>query len=307
MKQFNSDELKYKIWDDIHSWITKSHANIFRNDEYKSMLLALTDSEKLRTYPSIFIILLTSDFPQNLWSSFEHRYCLSNSDASLVMVEYLKFLTICKLFKAEFSPSKWVDQFWHHHMSFDTKKYRDFCESLFGYQVEHLEHDPSSMTHSEKLEQIIKSEKFSKAYIECFGDDMPASIWPKLNTDSSEDNFVCLNIFKVLIMKIFIKMNTKGSKSKAKLNIELNEFRQLSKQNKSIWKTFKNFIAKFGSSTHPYSPAEDSLESKVFKGEWNMKVLDETQSANEDCNFPDEESKINCISKYQSKEEYKLS
>ena len=303
-----SNALKFEIWDNIHSWITNSHENIFENNERNSMFSVLTDSNKLWNYPSIFIKLLSSEFPQNLLSSFEQRYCLSNSDAILVMVEYLKFLTICKLFKADFSPSKWVDQFWHHHMSLDTKRYREFWESLFGYQVEHLEHDPSSMTHSIKLEQINKSEKFLEAYIECFGEAAPESIWPKLNTDSSEeDDFVCINIFKVLIMKIFIKINSKSTKNKEKLNSELNEFSRLRKQNKSVWKTFTNLISNFGGSIHPYSPAKDSYESRVFSGEWTDLNFDEFQTEDEDCNVPDEETKINCIAKYQSKEEYKVS
>ena len=193
-------------------------------------------------------------------------------------------------------------------MSLDTKKYRDFWESLFGYQVEHLEHDPSSMTHSEKLEQINKSEKFLEAYIECFGEAAPESIWPKLNIDSSEeDDFVCINIFKVLIMKIYIKINSKSTKNKEKLNSELNEFNRLRKQNKSVWKTFTNLISNFGGSIHPYSPAKDSYESRVFSGEWTDLNFDEFQTEDEDCNVPDEETKINCITKYQSKEEYKVS
>ena len=308
-KQFNKNELKYEMWDNIHSWITNSHANIFENDECNSIFSVLTDNNKLWTYPSIFIKLLSLEFPQNLLSSFEQRYCLNNSDAILVMVEYLKFLTICKLFKAEFSPSKWVDQFWHHHMSLDTKRYRDFCESFFGYKVEHLEHDPSSMTYSEKIDQINKSEKFLEAYIECFGEVAPESIWPKLNTDSSEDDsFVCINIFKILVMKIFIKINSKGINSKENLNTELNEFKRLKNHTKSMWKTVKNVISKFNKSTQLYFPAKGSFESKILKGKWIMKNYNKTQkTTNEDCNASDKESKINFISKYQSKIDYKHS
>ena len=112
-----------KMWDDIHNKVIILNSNFFINwsKVKEEMLDKFTDSIENLKYPSLFNQLLWYDFSQHLLKSFEQTYCLNNSDAILIMIEYLKFLTICKIYGENFSPSTWVDQFWHHHMSFDSK------------------------------------------------------------------------------------------------------------------------------------------------------------------------------------------
>ena len=82
--------------------------------------------------------------PTCLFNSFMKRYLLCESDAILIMIEYFKFLTLVHEWGDGLTPSPWVDEFWHHHMTFDTNHYRDFCNCLFGGQIDHNECEPPS-------------------------------------------------------------------------------------------------------------------------------------------------------------------
>ena len=83
--------------------------------------------------------------PSCLFTSFTKRYLLKESDGILIIIEYFKFLTLIHEWGEGLTPSQWVDEFWLHHMAFDTKHYRDFCNNLFGKQIHHHKYKtPSS-------------------------------------------------------------------------------------------------------------------------------------------------------------------
>ena len=214
--------------------------------------------------------MLSTDFSQCLISSFEQSYWLNHSDAVLIMIEYLKFLTIWKIHNENFSPSSWVDQFWHHHMLFDTKQYRDFWENLFGSEIEHQEHDPSSiMTKEEKLLLIEKSKRFTEIYFENFREFPPEWIWPKITLESFEFNneFVWINIYKTVLMKFLIKEYSPNTKINQE-DRELCKFSYLSEKKRSI---FKSIIKVFKSSENYYKPAKNSLENLIFQGKYRIR------------------------------------
>lgn len=53
---------------------------------------------------------------------------------------YKNFLFLKFKYPSEFlPPSEDIDEFWHNHI-LDTKKYRDDCQKIFGY---YLDHDPN--------------------------------------------------------------------------------------------------------------------------------------------------------------------
>ena len=147
------------------------------------------------------------EFPVKLLSSFTRRYCLSESDGVLIMVEYLKFITIFKLYGDGFSPSSWVDEFWHHHMSFDTRHYREFWQNVLGKLIEHREIDFKNLTNSDQSQLMIKDIKFRQAYFECFCHEPIECIWPEMISEWIEepDIFVNIDIMKMLITKKTVK------------------------------------------------------------------------------------------------------
>ena len=262
------------LWDEVHNKIIINNANavIVKETDHELIVGSILDTKKYSSYPQIFMKLLSVEFDQNLLSAFEETYCLSNSDAILIMVEYLKFLTICKIYNESFSPSSWVDQFWHHHMSYDTKHYREFWENLFGVEVEHHEHDPSSMSQEEKLILIEKSKRFTEVYIEWFGEAPQEWVWPELTLDSwnnMNDEFVSIDIYKTILMKLFTKSSNFLTFSEESKN-------ELNKQNKkqSFFKSIANLFKGSGY-MKKYKPAKDSKEDLIIKGKLKYDNLED--------------------------------
>jgi hypothetical protein len=53
-------------------------------------------------------------------------------------LEYRRYLTLIKLHpKMSIVPSRLMDGFWHQHI-LDTKAYREDCQKVFGYFVDHF-------------------------------------------------------------------------------------------------------------------------------------------------------------------------
>ena len=50
--------------------------------------------------------------------------------------EYKKFVYLAVTADFSVTPSKIIDQVWHEHLLF-TKGYRDFCNDIIGYQLDH--------------------------------------------------------------------------------------------------------------------------------------------------------------------------
>ena len=151
----------------------------------------------------IFKKLLSAELPLNLLSRFEQIYCISNSNAIIIMIEYFKFLTICKVKNEIFYPSKWVNQFWQHHMTFNTKQYRDFWRSLFDTEIDYQEYNFHMINKEDIIKLNDKSKRFMGSYFEIFGKSPPEWIWSKPCLDSywQNEEFIFINIYKTIILK----------------------------------------------------------------------------------------------------------
>ena len=87
----------------------------------------------------------------------------SESLCDYAEAEYIKFLTLKKLYpKVALVPSKLVDKFWHEHI-LDTKAYAEDCNKVFGRFVHHFpyfgiygEDDQQSLQTS--FDETIKKE-----------------------------------------------------------------------------------------------------------------------------------------------------
>ena len=142
--------------------------------------------------------LLNFCFPQNFLSVFTQRYCLSDSDGILLMLEYLRFLAITKAFWIEYYPSLWILEFWRHHISFNTKSYREFVENVFNGDMYFSNFDENEYLYQNSNEN---REKYHEKYFNCFGFNQSKSIWPDILLEEKSDWFVYLNLFKTLFTK----------------------------------------------------------------------------------------------------------
>ncbi len=83
-------------------------------------------------------------------------------------LEYKRYLTLIKVHPhRSIVPSRIMDGFWHQHI-LDTKAYRDDCQKVFGYFVDHF---PYFGIHGEedKLELMEAFEETKTIYRERFG------------------------------------------------------------------------------------------------------------------------------------------
>jgi len=79
------------------------------------------------------------DFTRLCWKlTHSSEATLSEEQCAFAEAEYRKFLTL-KILHPTVSlvPSKTVDDFWHAHI-LDTHAYRDDCNSVFGYFLDHF-------------------------------------------------------------------------------------------------------------------------------------------------------------------------
>ena len=105
----DSDEI-IQYSEEIYDFIMNMHNDILADhNEIESKLNDILSNMSLTKYHELFIMLLNFEFPVNLLSSFTRDYCLTESDGILIIIEYLKFLTVWKLYGDGFSPSSWVD------------------------------------------------------------------------------------------------------------------------------------------------------------------------------------------------------
>lgn len=79
------------------------------------------------------------DFERLKWKlSRSAEASMSVGEVDSAILEYQRFLTLKKIYPSySLVPNKRVDQFWHQHI-LDTKAYREDCDSVFGYFVDHF-------------------------------------------------------------------------------------------------------------------------------------------------------------------------
>ena len=209
------DEEAIRLTQEIHSKIIDHNIGmlICNQDEITSFIERSYHDLVSSTCPEIYLKIINIEFPLLFLSSFEKQYCIRHSEAILIMLEYFKFLTVWEINQEIFLPSKLVDMFWNHHISFDTKQYRDFWDNIFKNENLKEKYDLLSMSKNEKLKGIKRFWKFKKAYSEYFGYSPPQFIWPELDFefDDVEEDVIQVNIFKSLFLKIFISSWNKNN------------------------------------------------------------------------------------------------
>lgn len=112
--------------------------------------------------------------------------------------------------EVEVTPSPLVDEFWHHHITFNTSWYRKFCTTIFGGYIHHSEGDGTEGSldlHNRLYAGTLK------LYKEKFGVNPPKSIWPD-EFDPSKYLYKAFNVSKIVMTKTMVKLeNDKYLKS----------------------------------------------------------------------------------------------
>lgn len=94
--------------------------------------------------------------------------------------------------KNEHAVSKFVDPFWHAHI-LHTKKYIDFCDSIFGQYIQHEPLDEENTVDYNKVK--ILYDYTLKTYKKVFSHVDP-SWWPDLSiTNNKKGPVVCRHMF----------------------------------------------------------------------------------------------------------------
>ena len=83
-------------------------------------------------------------------------------------LEYKRYLTLIKVHRhRSIVPSRIMDGFWHQHI-LDTKAYREDCQNVFGYFVDHFPYF-GIYGEADKLDLLESFEETKKLYFERFG------------------------------------------------------------------------------------------------------------------------------------------
>ena len=99
------------------------------------------------------------------------------------------------------TPSPLVDELWHHHMTFSTSAYRNFCYNFFGGFLHHIEGDGSD----ESIEKHkLAYSKTLDLYKSVFNQAPPACIWPG-SFDPVAYSYKQLNLTKVISTKLLVR------------------------------------------------------------------------------------------------------
>jgi hypothetical protein len=74
-------------------------------------------------------------------------------------------------------PSKDVDEFWHNHI-LDTKKYREDCQAIFGFYLDHYPYFGMDQ-ESTKEDLNVAFEKMQRLHEQEFGFRVQRVCYPK--------------------------------------------------------------------------------------------------------------------------------
>ncbi len=97
--------------------------------------------------------------------------------ANEIVEEYRKFLFLCCVSSHQVSPSYYVDQAWHLHLTYTKSYWNELCKNTLGKE---LHHNP---TEGGELEDLKFSELYRRSLelYETYFSKAPASIWPDEN------------------------------------------------------------------------------------------------------------------------------
>jgi len=131
-----------------------------------------------------------------LWESLQ-QYPMSNGDAHLSFVarlareqrwtaafaaravfEYKRFCYLCVLRSGKVTPSYWVDQVWHLHLTYTQDYWLKFCPQILGMQLHHQPTEAGPADDARFREQYAQT---LQLYETEFGEPAP-DFWPDLAT-----------------------------------------------------------------------------------------------------------------------------
>ena len=98
--------------------------------------------------------------------------------ANKIVDEYRKFIFLCCTSKQEVSPSHWVDQAWHLHLTYTRSYWVDLCKNTINRD---LHHNPTEggQEEDQKFENLYKDTL--DLYRSYFSTNAPSDVWPHKN------------------------------------------------------------------------------------------------------------------------------
>lgn len=94
----------------------------------------------------------------------------------LAILEYKKFMLLCRIYPDNMTPSVDVDTVWHLHLMY-TRSYQRFCREALD--TEFLHHEPSSGGSAQEQQHKDWYAETLNCYVESFGNVPPYEIWGK--------------------------------------------------------------------------------------------------------------------------------
>ncbi len=99
----------------------------------------------------------------------------SSSHTHRVVLEYRRFLYLCRVAGHACSPSDAVDQAWHLHLVYTRSYWDDLCGKVLGTP---LHHGPTHGGRAEREKHDAMYVRTLDSYHRELGEDPPADIWP---------------------------------------------------------------------------------------------------------------------------------
>ena len=173
------EHIRQNIWPIKNTLAISDDFNIKQYLENQFDIWDQYDADVKDTY----LKYINIDLPQTLLDKFKLRYNMTNELATMIFIEYAKFLTLMTWYPDTIiCPGFWVDQLWHAHME-DTYSYMHYVKINKG-------HKPSDGTAEGIEEMSIIYIETIKLYEEVFRHKPIEYIWQPgfLNDESQEQS-----------------------------------------------------------------------------------------------------------------------
>lgn len=146
-----------------------------------------------------------------------------------VIEEYKKFLFLCCISENGVTPSDQVDQVWHLHLTYTRSYWIDLCRGTLSKEIHH---NPTKGGSSEKKKFDGFYSETLKLYLEKFGEEAPADIWPCNEQRFSDIHFQRINIKKNWVIR---KPHLRGKNTLVFLLLFLSPFLIQSRSQDGPW------------------------------------------------------------------------
>ena len=116
-------------------------------------------------------------------------------------------MAITKINNKTWIPSLWINQFWIHHCSFNTKLYREFWVNIFGCHFSFQQAQSECISDPQEFDKILSWEEFECSYKELFNSYPWEYLWSKedFNRTDYHQHFVSINLLKTVLVKQVVK------------------------------------------------------------------------------------------------------